>query len=97
MAVRFALAFESLAGLTQFIVPVNALDGLLQPDGDEEADDDRGDVDEEVFPRMNGFVRRMDVEHTVLREFDTASGSIGEPGGGAIRSVSEPLAIGSTC
>jgi hypothetical protein len=39
------------------------LDRLLQADGDEQADDDGGDVDEEVFPGVGGLVGRVDVEH----------------------------------
>jgi hypothetical protein len=36
---------------------------LLQADGDEQADDDGGDVEEEIFPRVRGAVRRADVKH----------------------------------
>jgi hypothetical protein len=42
---------------------VDRLDRLLQTDGDDEADDDGGDVDEEVFPGVGGFVGRVNVEH----------------------------------
>jgi hypothetical protein len=42
---------------------VDELDGLLEADGDEQADDDGGDVDEEVFPGVGGFVGRVYVEH----------------------------------
>jgi hypothetical protein len=46
---------------------VNRLDGLFEADGDEQADDDGGDVDEEVAPGVGGLVGRVDVEHGVLR------------------------------
>jgi hypothetical protein len=45
------------------VLVVNGFDGLFEAYGDEQADDDGGDVDEEVFPRVGGFVRRVDVEH----------------------------------
>jgi hypothetical protein len=35
---------------------VEVLDGLLEANGDEEAEDDGGDVDEEVAPRGGGVV-----------------------------------------
>ena len=37
------------------IVMVDGFDGLLEADGDDEADDDGGDVDEEVFPGVRRF------------------------------------------
>jgi hypothetical protein len=37
--------------------------GLLETDGNEQADADCADVDEEVFPGVGGFVGRVDVEH----------------------------------
>jgi hypothetical protein len=48
-------------------VLVDALDGLLEADGDEKTDDDGGDVDEEVAPGVCRVVRGMDVEHESLR------------------------------
>ena len=41
---------------------VEGFDALLQADGDEQADADRGDMDEEVFPCV-GRVRHVYVEH----------------------------------
>ena len=46
---------------------VDGLDGLLEADGDDEADDDGGDVDEEVAPGVGGAVGWVDVEHGCLR------------------------------
>ena len=51
------------SGLMQEVAMVNELDGLFEADGDEQADDDGGDVDEEVSPGGGGMVRRMDFEH----------------------------------
>ena len=61
---RLALTFfaELLAGLLQLMVVVDELDGLLEADGDEEAEDDGGDVDEEVAPGVGGAVGWVDVE-----------------------------------
>jgi hypothetical protein len=42
---------------------MEVLDGLLEADGDEEADGDGGDVDEEVGPSVFGLVRGVDIEH----------------------------------
>jgi hypothetical protein len=50
LAVGFGLLREGLAGFAEFVVLVDALDGLLEADGDEKTDDDGGDVDEEVAP-----------------------------------------------
>jgi hypothetical protein len=47
---------------------VDRLYRLLQTDGDDEADDDGGDVDEEVFPGMGRGVGRVDIEHGVAPE-----------------------------
>ena len=40
---------------------VYGFDGLLKADGDKQADADGADVDQEVFPRVGGFVGWMDV------------------------------------
>ena len=42
---------------------VNRFDRLFQAHGDKQANDDRGDMDEEVWPTVRGLVRWMDVEH----------------------------------
>jgi hypothetical protein len=60
-AIGIALAIERLTGFAQLIVLMDPLHGLLQADGDDETDDDGGDVDEEVFPGVGGFVGRVDV------------------------------------
>ena len=41
---------------------VEGFDGLLEGDGDEQADADGGDVDEKVAPGVGRLVRRVDVE-----------------------------------
>jgi len=41
---------------------MDGFDGLLEADGDEQADDDGGDVDEEVAPGVGGVVGWVDVE-----------------------------------
>ena len=52
----------------QLMAMVDELDGLLEADGDEETDDDGGDVDEEVAPGVCGVVWWVDVEHGRLLE-----------------------------
>jgi hypothetical protein len=49
--------------LAALVGMVDGFDGLLEADGDEETEDDGGDVDEEVAPGVDGFVGRVDVEH----------------------------------
>jgi hypothetical protein len=44
---------------------VQPFDALLQADGDEQPDDDGGDVDEEVASDVDGCVGWVDVEHFV--------------------------------
>jgi hypothetical protein len=68
-AVLFALLRESVPSLLYFVVMMDALDGLLEPHRNDEADDDGGDMDEKVSPRVNGFIGWMYVEHArVLRQ-----------------------------
>ena len=45
------------------VAAVKELDGLLEADGDEQANADGGDMDEEVAPGVGGLVGRVDVEH----------------------------------
>jgi hypothetical protein len=54
---------EELSGFADLRLMVQPLDRLLQADGDEQANHDCGDVDEEVFPAVDGFVGCVDVEH----------------------------------
>jgi hypothetical protein len=63
IAIGFELAGQGFAGLAEFVVLVNLLDELLESYGDDEADDDGGDVDEEVAPGVGGVVGWVDVEH----------------------------------
>ena len=57
------LGRQFFASLLQLVTVVEVLDGLFEADGDEEADDDGGDVDEEVSPGAGGVMCGMDVEH----------------------------------
>ncbi len=56
------LFFEQVA----LMQVVEVLDGLLETDGDEEADRDGDDVDEKVGPGMSGLVGCVDVDHVGL-------------------------------
>ena len=58
-----ALFREELSGFADLRLVVYPLDRLLQADSDEQANHDGGDVDEEVFKGVGGFVGRVDVEH----------------------------------
>ena len=51
----------------QLMAMVEELDCLFEADGDEQTDDDGGDVDEEVAPGVGGVVGWVDVEHGCLR------------------------------
>ncbi len=61
--VALALAAEVGDELFSFEVVVDGFDGLLEADGDEQADADGGDVEEEVLPGVSGLVGWVDVEH----------------------------------
>ena len=56
-AVKIALKLVPLMGA------MDELDGLFKADGDEQADDDGGDVDEEVSPGAGGVLGWVDVEN----------------------------------
>jgi hypothetical protein len=45
-----------LLELLALVVMMDRLNGLLEADGDEQTDDDGGDVDEEVAPGVGGVV-----------------------------------------
>ena len=57
------LVADGLAGLGDLVAVVDVLDGLLEAYGDEEAENDGGDVDEEIAPGAGGVVWWVDVEH----------------------------------
>ena len=59
----FALAAKRFAEIATLVGAVDGFDGLLQADGDEQADGDGGDVNDEVAPSMGGVFGRVDVEH----------------------------------
>jgi hypothetical protein len=71
---HFQVTVDDLEVLLGFVVQVflelmalvavmDRLDSLFKADGDEEAEDDGGDVDEEVAPGAGGVVGGVDVEH----------------------------------
>jgi hypothetical protein len=61
--VLFALDPKGLAKLRHLMTVVEVLDGLFEPNRDEQADCDGRDVDEKILPRSYGFVGCMNVEH----------------------------------
>jgi hypothetical protein len=61
--VHLFLSFECLAGVGDLVAVVEVFDGLLEANGDQQADDDGGDVNEEVALGVGGVVWRVDVEH----------------------------------
>ena len=61
--VVLGLDAEIFVQLMTLMAVVDRFDGLLQAYSDEEANHDGGDVDEEVFKGVGGFVGRVDVEH----------------------------------
>ena len=65
---------------------VDEFDGLFDSNGDDEAYDDGGDVDEEVAPGVGGVVGRVDVEHRRML--------LGLSGGFGVR---DEFACGSRC
>ena len=63
VAVFEALGAQCLFHLVDLIAPVDVFDGLFDAYGDEESEDDGGDVDEEIAPGGGGVVGGVDVEH----------------------------------
>ena len=53
---------QRVAGLRHPVSMMEEFDRLFQADGDEQTDHDRGNVDEEVLPSVNGLVR-VYIEH----------------------------------
>jgi hypothetical protein len=60
--VLLALDAQSFAGLRDLVTVMEELNGLLDGDGDEQANYDGGDVEEEVAPGVGGVVGRVDLE-----------------------------------
>jgi hypothetical protein len=60
--VFFGLGMERLAQFGALMAVMEGFNSLLEADGDEKADDDGGDVNEEVAPGMGGGVWRVNVE-----------------------------------
>ena len=48
---------------SDLVAVVEEFDRLFEADGDQQTDDDGGDVDEEVSPHGGGVMGGMDVEH----------------------------------
>ena len=61
--VVLVLACEGFSGSVDLVATVEVLDGLFQANGDEEAYDDGGDMEEEVSPGGGGVVGWVDVKH----------------------------------
>jgi hypothetical protein len=61
--VFFEFGAKGITGFGYLMAMVEEFDGLLDADGDAKADDDGGDVDEEVSPRVGRMLGRVNVEH----------------------------------
>jgi hypothetical protein len=57
------LGKDLLACFMGLLVMMEVLDGLLKADGNEQANNDRGDVDEETLPSVDGFMWCVDFKH----------------------------------
>ena len=55
--VKAGVSEDALSHVVELMLMMEVFDGLLEAYGDEEADDDGGDVDEEVLPRGSGGAR----------------------------------------
>ena len=54
---------ELFAEAGSLVMAMEGFDGLLEGNGDEQADTDGGDMDEEVAPGVGGVFRGVDIEH----------------------------------
>lgn len=66
LEVLFGFAAEVILQLVALIPVMEELDGLFEADSDEEANNDGGDVDEEIAPGVGGVMGRVNVEHGVV-------------------------------
>jgi hypothetical protein len=57
------LGVEVLPEGCDFVAAVEGLHGLFERDSDEQAEADRGDVNEKAFPGMHSCVGGVDFEH----------------------------------
>jgi hypothetical protein len=64
--VKAGVSEDALSHLVELMLMMEVFDGLLEAYGDEEPDDDGGNVDEEIAPGAGGVVGGMDVEHRSL-------------------------------
>ena len=62
-AVLIKLQPERFARLSDLMSVMEDFYCLLQPNCDEQADDDCGNVDEEALPGVDGFLRGVNIEH----------------------------------
>jgi hypothetical protein len=60
-----AFGVEIRFELVKLMAVMDGLDGLLKADGDEQAEDDGGDMDKEVSPGAGSVVGGVDVEHAL--------------------------------
>src|SRR6266702_194651 len=61
--IQVAFGSELFASFAGQMEVVEIFDRLLKADRDEQAEDDGGDMDEELFPAIGGVVCGVDVEH----------------------------------
>ena len=61
--VKAGVSEDALSHVVELMPMMEVFNGLLEAYGDKEADDDRGNVDEEFAPGAGGVVGRVDVEH----------------------------------
>jgi hypothetical protein len=54
---------ERFTRLSDLMPVIEDLYCLLQPNRNEQADDDRGNVDEEALPRVDVLVKSVNIEH----------------------------------
>jgi len=54
--VKVGVGEDALSHVVELLAMMEVLDGLLEADGDDEAEDDGGDMDEEVSPGIGGVV-----------------------------------------
>jgi hypothetical protein len=64
--VKAGVSEDALSHVVELMLMMEVFDGLLEAYGDKEADDDRGNVDEEFALGAGGVVGGMDIEHRSL-------------------------------
>src|SRR6202011_5175231 len=61
--IRLSISLECCCQLLALVAVVQELDSLFKADGDDQANEDGGNVNQEILPRMDGLVGSVRIKH----------------------------------